>query len=253
MAGVPPVKGEAFTLYTMVVSQADTDIFQVNPTIAAGDFQRSIDDGAFANLTTLPTIDPAGSAQIKLQLSATEMNGDVITVWGNDAAGAEWCDVFIQIFTGTTVWGGDDADTRTLTTATSPVTTLTGSNINIVRGDTLDLDIAGLGDISGRDNLFFTVKVSLEDDDTESIIQIDEDNGLLYLEGAAAAVAANGSITVTDAAAGDITIVLAAAESDDLTPRGGLYYDIQMISGTTVQTLSMAGARISGDVTRVIT
>lgn len=84
--------------YTAVPSQADTEVFQVNPTIAAGDFQISTDDGAFANLATLPVVDPAGGRQIKIVLSAAERDGNVITIIGSDVAGDEWCDVFTQIF-----------------------------------------------------------------------------------------------------------------------------------------------------------
>lgn len=99
MAGVPFKKGVAVDVYTTVTSQSDTTIFQANPTIAAGDFQVSIDGGALNNLTTLPSVSPAASKQIKIELSAAEMNGDVITIIGSDQAGAEWYDVFIQLFT----------------------------------------------------------------------------------------------------------------------------------------------------------
>jgi len=118
--GVPFLKNQATEFYVMVVSQADTDIFQVNPTIAAGDFRVSIDGGAFNNPATLPVVSPAGSKQIEIALSAAEMNGDVITVRGSDQAGDEWCDVFGQIFTdtdqiGTLVANVWSAGARTLT------------------------------------------------------------------------------------------------------------------------------------------
>lgn len=32
---LPPVRGAAFTFYTGLVSQADTDVFRATPTIAA--------------------------------------------------------------------------------------------------------------------------------------------------------------------------------------------------------------------------
>jgi hypothetical protein len=144
---------------------------------------------------------------------------------------------------------------RTLTTATSPVTVLTGTDLNITRGDTLDLDIAGLGDISGRTALWFTVRGALDQPDTASIIQIDEATGLIVLNGETVPAArnVNGSITVTDAVAGDITIALAAVESDDLVIQGGLSYDVQFLSAAGVQTLTLAQARVGADVTRSIT
>lgn len=114
-----PKSGVAYILYTGLVSQADTKLLQSNPTIAAGDFQVSIDGGAFANLATLPTNTPGGTS-VKISLSAAEMTGDNIVVACIDAAGAEWCDQYINIQTSpvglndvaTAVWS---VGTRTLT------------------------------------------------------------------------------------------------------------------------------------------
>lgn len=92
-------KNSSFIFYMGVVSQADTKLLQTNPTIAAGDFKVSTDGGALANLTTLPVVTPAGSTAIKFTLSATEMNGDNIYIQLKDAAGAEWCDNFVNIIT----------------------------------------------------------------------------------------------------------------------------------------------------------
>jgi len=145
------------------------------------------------------------------------------------------------------VWAAAD---RTLTqSAVAIQATVDGDDIAIQRGDTFSAAITGLGDISARTNLWFTVKVQRSDADSASIIQIDENNGLLYLNGAAATVAGNGSITVNDAVAGNITITLAAAETDDLRPQA-LQYDIQMATATGVSTLSDGSARVVADVTR---
>src|SRR6187431_2188169 len=96
---VPPKKNQAFELYVMLVSQADIKLFQVNPTLAAGDAKVSIDGGAFANLTTLPAVTPSGGRAVKISLSQSEMNGDNIVIQLVDAAGAEWCDQGISIQT----------------------------------------------------------------------------------------------------------------------------------------------------------
>lgn len=92
-----PVKAEAYTFYVSLVDISDPDNFKANPTIAAGDFKISIDDAAFINLTNLPTATPSGSIQVKIVLTATEMNGDKINVQGIDAAGDEWQDAYITI------------------------------------------------------------------------------------------------------------------------------------------------------------
>lgn len=96
---VPPKKNTAFTFYVSLVSQANTKIMQANPTLAAGDVKVATDDGAPANLTTLPVVDADFTKRVKVSLSATEMNGDNITVIFSDAAGAEWCDLTVNIQT----------------------------------------------------------------------------------------------------------------------------------------------------------
>lgn len=96
---VPPKKNIAYILYVGLGSQANSSLIQSNPTIAAGDFKVSIDGGALANLTTLPTVTPASGKLVKISLSTSEMNGDNIMVVCSDAAGAEWADLVICIQT----------------------------------------------------------------------------------------------------------------------------------------------------------
>jgi len=98
---VPPVSGEAFTFFVALTSQADTNIFQVNPTLAAGDVTVSTDGGALNNITVLPVVTPAGGVQVQVDLSIAEMTGDVIGVVFCDVAGAEWQDLYIEILTDT--------------------------------------------------------------------------------------------------------------------------------------------------------
>jgi hypothetical protein len=97
----PCVKNHAsgYIFYVSLVSQASTKVFQSTPTIAAGDFKVSIDGGSLTNLGTLPTVTPAASKMVKITLSQAEINGDNITVVCSDAAGAEWCDLTINIQT----------------------------------------------------------------------------------------------------------------------------------------------------------
>ena len=96
---VSPKKNTAFVFYIGLVSQADTKLFQSNPTLAAGDFTvytDGVDNGA---LDTIPDVDPNSTKCVKISLSASEMNGDNIVVVCSDAAGAEWCDQAINIQT----------------------------------------------------------------------------------------------------------------------------------------------------------
>jgi hypothetical protein len=94
---VPPKRATEFIFYMGLVSQADTKLFQANPTLAAGDVKCSTDGGTLNNLTTLPTVTPAAGKQIKVTVSASEMTGDNIQLIFSDAAGAEWCDVEVNI------------------------------------------------------------------------------------------------------------------------------------------------------------
>ena len=144
---------------------------------------------------------------------------------------------------------------RTLTqSAASIASAVSGSTITIHRGDSLSASLTDIGALTDSSKLWFTVKRRLSDADSASIIQIDDDTGLLYLNGEAAGVAANGSITVDDAATGDITIALDEAETDDLVPADGLYYDVQMLdTSNDVTTMAQGWCHITGDVSRSIT
>ena len=96
----PPRKNQAFVTYVTLSDATDNLSFKVNPTIAAGDFKISKDGGAFANLTTLPTVTPASGVGVKISLSATEMNADqVLITWIDQTATKEWADGSLAINT----------------------------------------------------------------------------------------------------------------------------------------------------------
>lgn len=150
---------------------------------------------------------------------------------------------------GTAVWA---STTRTLTQAAASVAAaVAGSTITITRGDSLSAALTGLGNISTRTKLWFTVKTSVDDADTAAIIQIEETGGLLYLNGAAG-TAANGDITVTNETTGAITITLSAASTAALTAVDGLTYDVQMLTATAVTTLTTGSCVVSADVTKAV-
>ena len=97
----PCVKNHAsgYIFYVGLISQASTKSLQGSATLAAGDVKVSIDGAALNNLGTLPVVTPAASKSIKVTLSQAEINGDNITVLFVDAAGAEWCDLLVNIQT----------------------------------------------------------------------------------------------------------------------------------------------------------
>jgi len=140
---------------------------------------------------------------------------------------------------------------RTLTqTAAEIQAALEGSRITVHRGDDVSISLTGLGSLAGRTKLWFTVKRSKGDADTSAIVQITEAEGLERLNGAEG-TAGNGSLTVDDEDAGDITIVLKAVETAKLRPVS-LYYDVQVLIAGIVSTLTESRVKITADVTRAV-
>lgn len=131
-----PKRATAFKFYIGLVDQANTKLLKANPTIASGDFQVSKDGGAFANLTTLPSANPASGRAVMIDLSATEMTADNVVVQCVDASGAEWCDQLINLQT--TANQLDD-----LATATNLATVDTVVDAIKVKTDSLTFTQAG--------------------------------------------------------------------------------------------------------------
>jgi hypothetical protein len=138
----------------------------------------------------------------------------------------------------------------------SVAASINNGNLEFTRGDDLDgFAITGLGDITGNTNVWFTIKESKQDADSAAWLQVDSATGLLYVMGSAA-TAGDGSISVSDASAGDIAITVAADQmalilrsTDKQEVKG--YYDIQWKSATgKISTLASGIATINYDVTR---
>lgn len=98
----PPVKNEDFVIRIALSDMAAAGSFKSAPTIASGDFKVDKDGGGLTNLTTLPSVDPASSVLVKVTLSSTEMNADVVTIVGIDQTSPkEWADFVMSIPTST--------------------------------------------------------------------------------------------------------------------------------------------------------
>ena len=142
-----PTKGEAYTFSVGLIDAATGTSLRVNPTIAAGDFQISKDNGAFANLTNLPTVDPASSRLVKFDLTATEMDADKIAVQGVDQAGDEWRDIMITFDVPAT--NIDDIDTKLDTIDNT--TQDTNSDLDVVDAK-IDVINTQMRDLASRGN-----------------------------------------------------------------------------------------------------
>lgn len=98
----PPVKNEDFIIRIALEDMAAPGRFKSSPTIAAGDFKVDKDGGGLNNLGTLPSVDPSSTVLVKITLSSTEMNADVVTVVCRDQTSpAEWADLVFSIPTTT--------------------------------------------------------------------------------------------------------------------------------------------------------
>ena len=94
----PPVKNEDFIIRIALEDMANPGRFKSSATIAAGDFKVDKDGAGLTNLTTLPSVDPAASKLVKVTLSATEMNADVVTLVCSDQTDPpEWADYVVSI------------------------------------------------------------------------------------------------------------------------------------------------------------
>lgn len=94
----PPVKNEDFIIRVALRDASDPRSFKSSPTLASGDFKVDKDGGGLTNLATLPTVDPSGTVLVKVTLSATEMNADVVTlVFIDQTNPKEWCDFVMTI------------------------------------------------------------------------------------------------------------------------------------------------------------
>lgn len=96
---LPPIKNTGYSFELSLVSQANPDVFQDNPTLAAGDVKVIKDGTLDGNIDTLPTAVTSLTRVITVTLSTDEMNADRVAVLFHDASGDEWQDVLVTIFT----------------------------------------------------------------------------------------------------------------------------------------------------------
>jgi hypothetical protein len=89
----PPTKNKDFVFRLSLKDMNALGSFKANPTIAAGDFKIDKDGGGLTNLTNLPTVSPSGSVLVRVELTAEEMNADVVSLVAIDQTNPkEWAD-----------------------------------------------------------------------------------------------------------------------------------------------------------------
>lgn len=124
--------------------------------------------------------------------------------------------------------------------------------MNVYQYNTWQFSLTGLGNIAARTKLWFTAKENVEraDASAQTIVQLEESAGLLYIGGEAASNPALGSITVTDAAAGDITIWV--DESVTGIPAMDGRYDVKVLQGGDTEILTISVFEVLEAVTRTV-
>lgn len=125
--------------------------------------------------------------------------------------------------------------------------------LTLLRGDTLAITLSGLGDLSGRQQLWFTLKSKRSDPDTSAILLVEETDGLLVLAGTEPGDGETTAITVEDMESDAVTIVVSAAASRKLAPTTTGVWDLQVRDADgNVRTLVHGAAKITADVTQRI-
>lgn len=199
--------------------------------------------GVYKAAVTIPS-GYAAADVVQLRIAAT--------VGGVAGGGIVWGTVLRDV--PAAVWSNA---TRTLTQgAASVAAAVSGASISVYRGTTWIIALTGLGDISAYDTIYFSVKMSTSRSDDQAELRVkNAASGLERIAGSAPTSAANGTITIDDAVAGDITITVQEEETVSVSPCSGLYYDIKGIDNDgNVDVISFGDRAFSvvGEITRKI-
>ena len=146
-------------------------------------------------------------------------------------------------------WLGTAASSLDASTISASVSS---STITQYRGDDWSIALTGLGAITGQTEVWFTIKRRQVDTDAEAAVLLSDGTGLEIINGAVG-TAGNGTLTVDDASAGDITMTLKAVESAKLAV-GAYVFDVQWKNaGGVIKTIADGAFTVSADVTKAVT
>lgn len=128
---------------------------------------------------------------------------------------------------------------------------VTSDSIEVMRGETISIDLSNLGNISDQTNIYFTVKTNYQTLDEDAIIQISSNEGLIVLNGTTSG-SSGGSINILDSASGSINIYLKDDESIKLQKSPSLRFDVKVIRGDESNYVSRGEFIIKDNVTNAI-
>ena len=197
-----------------------------DPTLADGDVKVVKADGTVANIATLPVANADDKDVVEWSLSAAEMAGSAgesVTMKWEDAAGDEWESITIDI--PLTARDIDDASTLTaaqveaecedaladydaakstdvsvnLAVSAAEAAAVSSGTIAIELDSTFSETVTSTttSDLGAATKLWFAVKSSKRDTDAESILFMEETDGLTVVDQSTYANTTDGTITVT--------------------------------------------------------
>jgi len=209
-----------------------------------------IGDGLYFYRLTGPNVDARGEYLGVFTTGGAVDQADIASSWTIGRAGIENLDGAISAIPAG-VWS---YAVRTLTqAAASIIAAVEGSVVSVYQYNTWEFSLTGLGDISGRAELYFTAKENVEraDASAQTILQVEETAGLIYIGGEAASNPALGTLTVDDAALGNITVKI--DESVTGIPSMDGRYDVKMITAAgDTQILTISVFEVLEAVTRTV-
>lgn len=134
----------------------------------------------------------------------------------------------------------------------TPAAVAAGAAITVRRGDSLSIAITGLGDISNASRIWFSAKKTYAQVDGSAQLMVENPGGLQTVVGRNPTTGETATLIVDDPIAGDITVEVSAAASEDLAVFTGVY-DVQVLRSTgKINTLATGSFTVSDDVTREI-
>ncbi len=222
----------------------------------------SIYQGATIPLGVAPTITTGWFAGLPIPVRT----GDVLRSYVQGLAADVAVGVVVETFDVTAAAVSDlcsvwSCPSRTLTQSAAQTSAcISGSDISILRGDTWQQTFSRLGNLTGWDKIWFTVKDEFADLDPAAQVKVEVSappaatDGLVAIAGAAVAPPGNlnASITMVNVLTGEILVRIEAVETAKLGATRKLWYDVQWYDGTNTLTVLKARCLIESDVTRVV-
>ncbi len=226
-----PKKNQALVINVGLQSNADPSIHIVAPTLQAADFNISQDGAAFTALEDIPTVDPAGSDNIKITLTAAEMNADTVVVNCKDNAGAAWASLKLTMNTDTGDIDDVLADTNELQTDDVPgLIAALDAVVDTVKAETA-LIVADTAELQTDDvpGLIAALDTVVDTHDTDVKLRLLSAAATVKLEASASTIVKATVDTVTNTHTPTTTIF----QSDTITEATADHYIGRIVIFTT--------------------